>query len=163
MIGFSIRDAAPGDARFLADMAVEAANWDSVRARPRVQVLADPVRQRYHRDWMRPGDLGVVAVDEHGTPIGACWFRLFAPDAAGLGFVAHGVPELILGVVGIWRAQGVGRFLLQAAVERARAAGYQRLSLSVERGNFAQRLYVSEGFATVSSGESAHVMVKTLR
>ena len=42
MSTFRIRPAAGGDARFLADMLVEAANWNPLRARPRVAVLEDP-------------------------------------------------------------------------------------------------------------------------
>lgn len=163
MAVMTVRQAQAGDARFLSDMLVEAANWDAVHTRPRVQVLADPVRRRYIDGWGRPGDDGVLALDANGSPIGACWARVFPPDAPGLGFVSHTVPELVLGVVGIWRAQGVGRTLLREVVDRARARGYQRVSLSVERGNFAQRLYVSEGFTTVSSGATADVMVRTLR
>jgi GNAT superfamily N-acetyltransferase len=62
-----------------------------------------------------------------------------------------------------WRAQGIGRALLKAITRQALAAGHSRLSLSVERANFAHRLYVSEGYITVGSGESSDTMVATLR
>jgi hypothetical protein len=45
----------------------------------------------------------------------------------------------------------------------ARAEGYARLSLSVERGNFAASLYRSEAFAVVRSGFGRDTMVKRLR
>ena len=67
------------------------------------------------------------------------------------GFVAVGVPELIIGVRPLWRAQGVGRALMQSLAETARAAGFARLALSVEHGNFAATLYRSEGFTVVAS------------
>ncbi len=82
---------------------------------------------------------------------------------AGYGWVDNGVPELTLGVKPIWRAQGVGRALLRAACALAAQRGYQRISLSVERANFAQRLYITEGFTTVDSGKDSDTMVKTLR
>ena len=63
----------------------------------------------------------------------------------------------------IWRAHGVGRTLLQALTQQARADGYGRLSLSVERGNFAVSLYRSEGFAVTQSGIGRDTMVKRLR
>ena len=51
----------------------------------------------------------------------------------------------------------------QAWWHLARTAGHQRVSLSVERANFAQRLYRSEGFVVAASGRDADTMVKTLR
>lgn len=163
MAMFQIRPATGDDARFLVDMAVEAANWDPARARPRVEVLADPNVTRYSAGWMRPGDFGSVAVDARNVPVGACWGRLFPANAPGYGFVAVGVPELTLGVNAQWRGRGVGRALLRAVAHQAAAAGHGRISLSVERANFAQRLYVSEGFVTVESGVGSDTMVKSVR
>ena len=73
------------------------------------------------------------------------------------------MPELILGVNHQWRAQGVGRALLRAVVDQARAAGHQRLSLSVERGNHAVALYRTEGFATLEQHGTRDTMVRNLR
>ena len=47
--------------------------------------------------------------------------------------------------------------------QQARADGYARLCLSVERGNFAVTLYRSEGFAVTQSGIGRDTMVKRLR
>lgn len=163
MAGFRIRQAAAEDARILADMLVEAANWNALRARPRVAVLEDPKVLRYVAGWKRPGDFGCVAEDVHGAPVGACWARLFPADEPGSGFVAVGVPELTLGVNAQWRAQGVGRALLQELGRLAAGSGANRLSLSVERANFAQRLYVSEGYITVESRATADTMVRAVR
>jgi GNAT superfamily N-acetyltransferase len=163
MNGFRIRPATREDARVLIDMLVEAANWDATRARPRVTVLEDPAVLRYIAGWQRPGDVGCVAEDAHGVAVGACWARLFPSNAPGAGFVAVGVPELILGVYPSWRARGAGRALLQELTRLAARSGAARVSLSVERGNVAHRLYVSEGFTTFQRRETADTMVRTLR
>ena len=163
MTAFRIRPASGQDARVLSDMLVEAANWNASRARPRVAVLEDPSVLRYIAGWKRPGDFGCVAEDAHGAAVGACWARLFPADAPGSGFVAVGVPELTLGVNTQWRAQGVGRALLQEIGRLAAGTGASRLSLSVERSNFAQRLYVSEGYETVRSRATADTMVRVVR
>jgi GNAT superfamily N-acetyltransferase len=178
----ALRRAEASDASFLADMLVEAANWHPERIRPKVQLLADPKVNRYLKGWQREADDGVLALDGNGTPIGACWYRVLGPAAGtggrrsrvaavsegtrsepGYGFVAPGVPELTLGVRPLWRAQGLGRTLLRALCDVAAERGHPRISLSVERANFAHRLYVSEGFVTVESGADADTMVKTLR
>lgn len=162
MSRFSLRPAVPSDGAFLADMVVEAANWRQGGARPRPEVLADPISRGYIAGWQRPADRGVVAVDAGGRPVGAAWYRLFSADQRAHGFVATGVPELIIGVRPLWRAQGVGRALLQGLAGAARQAGFARLTLSVEHGNFARTLYRSEGFAVVETAGGRDTMVRTL-
>jgi GNAT superfamily N-acetyltransferase len=73
------------------------------------------------------------------------------------------VPELIIGVRPLWRAQGVGRALLQSLADAARSAGFARLTLSVEHGNFAEALYRSEGLTVVGTGSGRDTMVRRLR
>ncbi|MFT4229945.1 MAG: GNAT family N-acetyltransferase [Microbacterium sp.] len=160
---FRLRPAAQSDGVFLGDMVVEAANWRPDAARPRHEVLASADHAHYIAGWMRPGDAGFVAVDEHEVPIGAAWYRVLPQNAPGLGFVGTGVPELIIGVRPIWRAHGVGRALLRELCRHASAAGYARISLSVERANFAVMLYKSEGFAVTQPKQGRDVMVKRLR
>ena len=162
-MAITVRDARADDSRFLTDMLVEAAGWRPGHRRPRVEVLADPHVTRYITGWNRPGDTGVVALDDNGDPVGAAWYRLFSRADAGYGFVSTGVPELTLGVAPLWRAQGIGRTLLVALLARARSEGYPRISLSVERDNHAHGLYVSEGFGTVASGPDADTMVRALQ
>lgn len=162
MTGFRIRPAVQGDSAFLGEMVAEAANWRGGAGLPKVQVIADPHHGRYVAGWMRPGDVGFVAEDAEGAPIGAAWSRVF-PRGGGWGYVATGVPELIIGVKTLWRAQGVGRSLLRELCDTARRAGCQRISLSVEHGNYAATLYRSEGFARVASIDGRDTMVKRLR
>jgi GNAT superfamily N-acetyltransferase len=159
----ALRRAVAADASFLADMLVVAADWSGDHRRPKVQLLADRQVNRYLKGWKRAADDGVLALDDNGAPIGACWYRVLGKTEPGYGFVAPGVPELTLGVRPLWRAQGVGRTLLRALCDVAKERGHQRISLSVERANFAQRLYISEGFTTLSSGRDSDTMVKTLR
>ncbi|WP_460776411.1 GNAT family N-acetyltransferase [Microbacterium sp. GXF7504] len=161
--GPRIRPAGQGDGAFLADMVVEAANWRDGAARPRHQVLADRAHSRYITGWMRPGDAGSVALDEHDEPVGAAWYRTFPRSEPGFGHVGTGVPELIIGVRPIWRSHGVGRSLLRALVTTARAEGYARLCLSVETGNFARALYRSEGFEAAGEDAGRETMVLRLR
>ena len=160
---FRIRDAVPSDGSFLGDMVVEAANWRQGGARPRHEVMAGADHRRYVTGWMRPGDAGFVAEDANGEPVGAAWYRMLPRSDPGFGYVGTGVPELIIGVRPIWRAHGVGRALLQRVCERAQSQGHARISLSVERGNFAATLYRSEGFAVTQSGVGRDTMVRRLR
>jgi GNAT superfamily N-acetyltransferase len=143
-------------------MLVEAVNWEPHRHRSREEIMADPPLTHYVSGWMRPDDMGVVAVAPSGLPVGAAWLRYLPATDPGYGFVRDDVPELSMGVVTSWRGRGVGRTLLRSVLAAARAAGVAAVSLSVERANFAARLYESEKFRTVESFDYSDTMLADL-
>jgi GNAT superfamily N-acetyltransferase len=147
----------------MADMLVEAVNWSpGWKKKSRNRVLSAPRTAHYIAGWPRDADLGVIA-DADGERIGAAWLRFLPPADPGYGFVAPDVPELTIGVAAHWRGRGAGRALLRAVAALAGSAGIQRISLSVERKNFAQKLYLSEGYQAVDSSDaSSDTMVKDL-
>jgi GNAT superfamily N-acetyltransferase len=158
--GFSLRRAAQTDAMFLGDMLVEAANWRAGGVHPRHEVLTSAEHRRYLAGWKRMADDGLVATGDGDIPVGAAWYRVLPQNEPGFGFVGVAVPELIIGVHPLWRARGVGRSLLRGVVQLAGAQGHARISLSVERDNFARNLYRAEGFAVVGEGPTRHTMVR---
>jgi GNAT superfamily N-acetyltransferase len=158
-----VRRATAEDGPFLADMLVEAANWAADwKKKSRRRVLSAPATAHYVAAWPRDSDLGVIA-EADGVPVGAAWIRFLPAAHPGYGFVAPDVPELTIGVAGNWRGRGVGRALLRALAGQARSAGIRQISLSVERKNFAQKLYLAEGYRVVdSSNVHSDTMVKDL-
>ena len=159
-----VRDAIAQDGPFLADMLVEAVNWSPEwKRQSRNRVLADPKTAHYITGWPRDTDLGVIA-EIGGEPAGAAWLRYLPASDPGYGYVSPDIPEMTVGVVTRWRGHGIGRALLRAIAERARQAGIQQISLSVERKNFAKQLYLSEGYEiTDSTDAQSDTMVKDLQ
>ncbi|MDT9594180.1 GNAT family N-acetyltransferase [Nocardioides zeae] len=90
------------------------------------------------------GDLGFAARLE-GRDVGVVWLQFLDASAPGHGFVADGVPELGLCVFSGYRGAGIGGLLLDEALAAADRLGL-RVSLSVEAGNPARRLYAGRGF-----------------
>ena len=152
-----IRPGSRHDARFLRDMLHHAYYW-------RERAPQDPMEgsvQRYVMGWGRPGDAAVVAYSDAGN-VGAAWYRLFKEREPGYGFVDEQTPELAIAVVPSKRGHGIGDELLQELIAKAREAGYERLSLSVEPGNPARKLYERHGFSIVDEGAEAWTMVASL-
>jgi [ribosomal protein S18]-alanine N-acetyltransferase len=145
-----IRAAGRQDVRFLRDMLQHAYYWRMGRE------FDDPLF-RYVRNWGRPGDSGLVAIED-GNPVGAAWYRLFRGAAPGLGFVDEATPELAIAVVPSRRGHGIGHELLTALLERARREGYAGISLCVEKDSPAVKLYERYGFERVGGTADALVM-----
>jgi GNAT superfamily N-acetyltransferase len=146
-----IRRAGPQDVRFLRDMLHHAFYWREGREPD------DEPPYRYVLNWGRPGDAGVIALDE-GFPVGAAWYRQFTADDAGYGFVDERTPELAIAVVPSRRGRGIGAELLEALVARAREHGHGALTLAVDAGNPAIRLYERFGFREVRADGPTVVM-----
>lgn len=157
----SVRPADARDADLLWSVLLEAYNWNGEQRFTAEQLVADPHAARYLAGWPHEGDFGVVAETDTGEPIGAAWARCLPEDGPGYGFVAPDVPELTLGVLPGHRGRGHGRALMEALIRTAaeRATPVARLSLSVEDGNPAVRLYASLGFIRVGRNGGSDTMV----
>jgi ribosomal protein S18 acetylase RimI-like enzyme len=156
-----LRPAEAADEPFLREMVREADRWRLSPEAPRPpldEVLADPHVSRYVDGFGRPGDSGVIA-ELGGTPVGACWLRLFTADCHGWGFVGADVPELSLAVAPASRRRGIGTRLVAATIEQARREGCAAVSLSVMADNPARILYERAGFRRVATDEGSWTMV----
>ncbi|HZO95088.1 MAG TPA: GNAT family N-acetyltransferase [Candidatus Baltobacteraceae bacterium] len=150
-----IRRASHGDVTFMRSMLAHAYHW-------RVAGFeADIPLSRYTENWGRAGDLALIAM-EGGHPIGAAWFRRFTAASPGYGFVDEQSPELTIAVVPSRRRHGVGKELLDALLEKAKAEGYAAISLSVERDSAAVDFYRRHGFEEVGEHSGALTMVRRL-
>jgi GNAT superfamily N-acetyltransferase len=76
--------------------------------------------------------------------------------------VDEDTPEVSIAVAEPYRGRGIGAALLRGLAEAARSAGFAALSLSVEDGNPARRLYERVGFVEVDAGRGATVLALAL-
>ena len=157
-----LRPLGASDHEVLRAMLYEAAFWRPGGQRPPLeQALASPDLAHYVDGWGRDGDRGLVAAVD-GESVAAAWLRRFAASDPGYGFVDEATPELSIGVASAWRGRGIGGALLAGLLDRARAGGTCRVSLSVEVDNPARRLYERAGFEVVEHVEGSVTMVVDL-
>ena len=104
-------------------------------------------------------NLGIVATDGEEV-VGVALCRLFTDEDHGHGYVDEETPELAVAVAERWRGSGLGTRLMEELADAARAAGFARLSLSVDHGNPAVRLYERLGYREVSSDEGGIRMIR---
>lgn len=140
------------DTRFLRDMLRHAYHWRMAQD-PDLPVF------RYVQNWGRQGDAGVIAF-EGPNEYGAAWYRLFPASAPGFAFVDEETPEVTIAVVPTHRGHGSGAELLEALLERARADGFSRLSLSAELGQTG--FYEKHGFRELHREDGTVTMVAEL-
>jgi ribosomal protein S18 acetylase RimI-like enzyme len=152
--GVIVRTGGAQDVRFLRDMLHHAYYWKERKP----DAGPGPV-QLYVKAWGRPGDTAVVGLVD-GFPVGAAWYRLFRSSRPGYGFVDERTPELAIAVVPSARGKGVGSALLDGLLDRARVAGHESISLSVDKRNAgAIHVYEQHGFERVAENDDSVTMV----
>ena len=115
----------------------------------------------YYTGFPAEGDFGLVDFD--GDIARAVGWVVFLPeDDPGYGFVDADTPELSLTTFQGFRGQGLGRDLLSELIVLASARGLPGISLSVEDGNGARRLYERAGFQVVGRNGDSDTMLLSL-
>ena len=80
----------------------------------------------------------------------------------GYGWVAADIPELTVAVLPEHQGQGIGGVLVDTVCTLARMSGFPAVSLSVEDGNGAAKLYTDHGFVSVGRNGDSDVLVRSL-
>jgi GNAT superfamily N-acetyltransferase len=157
-----IRRGSSHDAEHIKWALYTAVSWDPKRQLPPPEVaLEHPEASRYHRGWGRPGDIAVIA-EVDGEVAGVAYCRLFTEADHGHGYVDDETPEVAVAVREGRRGRGFGTRLVNELANAARAAGFRRLSLSVDSANPARRLYERLAYREVSTDENGVRMVLRL-
>lgn len=147
----------PGDRTLLEEATLGNINWNGPRFAAR-EVVERPEFRHYTDLVPGRGDLGVRMADGSGV----AWAVLLPATDPGFGWAGEGVPELSVWVREDRRGRGLGTRLLRELLDRAHRAGFARISLSVEDGNPARRLYERLGFVAVPGREADGLMVRDL-
>nr|WP_306812698.1 GNAT family N-acetyltransferase [Paenibacillus soyae] len=123
-------------------------------------ILNDPYLAKYVEGWGRTGDIGYLAIDEAGNPMGSITARLFDSSNKGFGYVADDVPELGMAILPSYRGKGLGNALIRQLMNGLKERGFRKVSLSVDPGNTAAvKLYEKFGFAEVGVVGTSITMV----
>jgi GNAT superfamily N-acetyltransferase len=124
-------------------------------------IIFQPDLYCYVKDFGQQHDLGFI-VESDNKPVGAIWTRLFSDEQKGYGFVDNETPELSMAINPDFRNKGFGTQLLEKMLSKLQESGYKKVSLSVDKRNFAYQLYLKFGFQEHQMDGNTVVMVKVL-
>src|SRR3954468_1031978 len=144
---YVIRPLTPADQQILWDMLYQALK--TAELAPSRDILKQPEYARYVEGWGREGDTGFVVSDKKSAEVlGAVWYRVPMPDAAGRTAPAERTPELAFAVKAGQRKRGLGAALLTQLVKAN--PHHSAISIRASANNPAVRLYERFGFEIVS-------------
>ena len=154
-----IRKIRPEEIPLLNDFLYEAIFIpEGVPAPPR-SIIENEDLQVYVRDFGKKADDRCLVAEVDGKIVGAVWTRVMDD----YGHIAEGIPSLAISLYKDYRRQGIGTKLLREMLQLLQRDGYPQVSLSVQKENFAFRMYQKAGFEVQKETEEEYLMVCRLQ
>ena len=153
-----IRNIQPQEMPVLDDFLYEAIFIPQGVVPPPRSIIEQEDLQVYVRGFGEsPHDHCLVAECD-GKIVGAVWVRLMDD----YGHIDNQTPSLAISLYPDYRGQGIGTQLLRQMMELLRQEGYAQVSLSVQKANYALRMYQKAGFEIVEDRGEEVLMVAGL-
>ena len=152
---YCIRPLSETEYSVLSDFLYEAIFIPEGAVPPPRDIILQPELQVYTEDFgKRKGDIALAA-EADGKIVGAVWGRIMND----YGHIDDETPSLAISLYKEYRGQGIGTALMRAIVASYAEKGYKRLSLAVQKANYAVKMYEKVGFRTVSENDEEYIMI----
>ena len=125
---------------------------------PSKSIITAPELQIYVKDFgTSKDDFSLVAAVENKI-IGAVWVRIMND----YGHIDDKTPSLAISLYKKYRGQGIGSSLIKEMLSLLQTHGYKRVSLSVQKANYAAKLYQKIGFIIIKEIGDEWIMTYNL-
>ena len=102
-------------------------------------------------------DKGLVT-EVGGKIVGVVWVRIMND----YGHIDDETPTLAISLYKEYRGFGIGTAMMQEILALLKSHGYERVSLSVQKANYAAKMYLKVGFEIARENEEEYIMVNYL-
>lgn len=124
---------------------------------PPKDIIKHPDLQIYVSDFGKKSDVCYVA-EAAGNIIGAVWTRIIND----FGHIDDETPSLSISLLKEYRTLGIGTELMKQILAALKEQGYTQVSLSVQKVNYAVRMYEKVGFEAARENEEDYIMICNL-
>lgn len=125
---------------------------------PEKSIIDQPELFLYIADFGKKENDHCLAAEVNGKVVGAVWARIMND----YGHIDDETPSLAISLYPEYRGLGIGTELLRQMLQELKGAGYQKASLSVQKANYAVKLYLKTGFEILRETEEEYIMVVNL-
>lgn len=122
---------------------------------PPRSVISLPELQTYIKDFgLLKDDFALVAEIEKQI-VGAVWVRIIND----YGHIDSSTPSLAISLYKDYRKHGIGIAMMKEMLNLLRNHGYKSVSLSVQKANYAAKMYQKLGFKIVNENKDEWIMI----
>ena len=158
-MNYTIREIKESEYSLLNDFLYEAIFIPEGVEPPERTVINLPELQVYVADFGKEKDDICFVADINGKIVGAVWVRVMDD----YGHIEDGVPSFAISLYKEYRGHGIGTALMKRMILELKQRGYQKTSLSVQKANYAVKMYLNVGFDIVKEHDEEYIMVCDLR
>ena len=154
---YRIREIRENEYYVLSEFLYEAIFIPVGMEKPPKAIIEQPELQVYIADFGKSDDWCLVAEVKEKI-VGAVWVRVMDD----YGHIDDETPSFAMSLYEEYRNMGIGTALMRDMLEFLKNKGYRRTSLSVQKVNYAVRMYQKVGFEVVDENEEEYIMVYRL-
>lgn len=121
-------------------------------------IIEKPELQVYVKDFGKYKDDYCFCAEIDGKVVGAVWVR----NIKGYGSIDDTTPEFAIAVFKEYRKIGIGTSLMNTMLEHLKKLHYPKVSLSVQKENYAVKMYIKLGFEIIGENEDEYIMIHRL-
>ncbi len=151
---YKIREIRENEYPILSDFLYEAIFIPEGMDKPPKSIIERPELQVYIKDFGKADDWCFV-VEIKEKIVGAVWVRIMND----YGYIDDKTPSFAISLYEEYRNLGIGTALMRDMLELLKNKGYKKTSLSVQKANYAVRMYQKVGFEVIDENEEEYIMV----
>lgn len=122
---------------------------------PDRSIIDQPELAIYYDDFGKGKADNCIAAEVDGRVVGAVWTRIMND----YGHVDDETPSFAISLYEEYRGKGIGTMMMRQMLELLRKQGYEKVSLAVQKANYAVQMYENVGFKIVDENDEEYVMV----
>lgn len=154
-MNYTIRTMKKQEFPLLEDFLYEAIFISEGMEVPPRSVISLPELQTYIKDFgLLKDDFALVAEIEKQI-VGAVWVRIIND----YGHIDSSTPSLAISLYKDYRKHGIGIAMMKEMLNLLRNHGYKSVSLSVQKANYAAKMYQKLGFKIVNENKDEWIMI----
>ena len=150
---YRIREIRENEYCILSEFLYEAIFIPEGTEKPPKSIIEQPELQVYIADFGKSDDWCLVAEVKEKI-VGAVWVRIMND----YGHIDDETPSFAISLYEEYRNMGIGTVLMRDMLEFLKNKGYKQTSLSVQKANYAVRMYQKVGFEVIDKNEEEYII-----
>lgn len=156
---YIIREMKKEEYTFLEEFLYQAIFIPEGAQTPPKSIINTPELQIYISEFGKKKHDKALIAEVDGKVAGAVWVRIMND----YGHIDDSTPSFAISLYKEYRGLGIGTVMMRKMLDILKNAGYKQASLSVQKTNYAVKMYKKVGFEILDENEEEYIMINQLQ